>query len=42
VQVWSLVLREWREAPAAATHANLVALALLVASVVVVAVTGVL
>ena len=40
-QVWSIVLREWSDASQAATQANLVSLALLVSSVVVVAVTGV-
>ena len=41
-QVWSIVLREWTDAPPAATRANLVSLALLVSSVIVVAVTGIL
>lgn len=39
-QVWSVALREWKGAPEAATRANLASLALLVSSVVVVAVTG--
>jgi hypothetical protein len=40
-QVWSIVLREWDGAPRAATRANLTSLALVVASVAVVAVTGI-
>jgi hypothetical protein len=40
-QVWSMVLREWDGAPEAAMRSNLLSLALLVASVVVVAATGI-